>query len=133
MKRIITLLFVALSLLCKAQETGNYSPDWISAIVNDSVKPKYIIDDCLGLRVMPASYWQKLAKINAYWERLSGDPSSHIFTRDELVAMPINEVTDAISLLPGVYQARTGDDLSIFGARYSGTQYIIDGMVMHPR
>ena len=96
------------------------------------MKPKYIIDDCSGLTVMPASYWQKYAAGNAHWRRLSEDPSSHIFTHDELASMPINDVTDAISLLPGIYQARIGDDLSIFGARYSGTQYIVDGMVVHP-
>ncbi len=54
-------------------------------------------------------------------------PTDYVFTREELSKLPISDLYDAISLLPGIYQARRGDDLNIFGARSQGTQYIVDG------
>jgi len=44
--------------------------------------------------------------------------------------LPTSDLRDAVSLLPGAYQARRGDDLNIFGARSQGTLYIVDGMRM---
>ena len=53
---------------------------------------------------------------------------SYLFSHDELAALPISNIQDAIILAPGVYKARKGDEISVFGSRFGGTQYIVDGM-----
>jgi Carboxypeptidase regulatory-like domain len=52
----------------------------------------------------------------------------NIFTKEDIDHMPVTCVQDVLSLLPGVYQARRGDDISIFGSRMDGNHYFIDGM-----
>ncbi len=86
---------------------------------------QYIIDGCM---VQPLILAAVLPETNTHLHSRLANPSIHRFSRAELTAMPVTDLRDAISLLPGVYQARRGDDLSIFGARISGTQYAIDGI-----
>ncbi len=64
----------------------------------------------------------------SFTDPASYNPYSYKFIHDRLASMPITDLRDAISLLPGVYQARRGDDISVFGSRYGGSQYIVDGM-----
>ena len=58
------------------------------------------------------------------------DPGSHVMTSDELNTLPSQDVTDAVSLSPGLYQPQRGKDVNIGGARTSGTTYMIDGVMV---
>ncbi|MEI8279042.1 MAG: carboxypeptidase regulatory-like domain-containing protein [Bacteroidota bacterium] len=51
-------------------------------------------------------------------------------TSEQLEKMPTRNTSDVASTTAGVYQARAGAALNISGARSSGTQYIIDGIVV---
>jgi len=55
------------------------------------------------------------------------NPTTHILTRAEIDQMPYTSINDLIALFPGVYQSRRGDNISIYGSRTNGTNYIIDG------
>jgi carboxypeptidase family protein/TonB-dependent receptor-like protein len=55
-------------------------------------------------------------------------PGSHILTKDEIAEVPTNEITDLVSLAPGSYQQKRGQDLNLGGGRTTGTLYIIDGV-----
>jgi len=57
-------------------------------------------------------------------------PGSNIMTREDIATVPTNEITDLVSLAPGVYQSQRGGALNIGGARNDGTTYIIDGVVV---
>ncbi len=52
----------------------------------------------------------------------------HSLDRAEIATIPTNQVTDVVSTTVGVYQSKRGSDVSIGGARTSGTLYIIDGV-----
>ncbi len=58
------------------------------------------------------------------------DPGSHILSGEQIAKVPTNSVADLVSLNPGLYQAQRGSDVNIGGARTSGTQYIIDGVMV---
>lgn len=59
----------------------------------------------------------------------SDDPGSHVMTFNQSTPVPTRDMTDLVSLAPGVYQSKRGSD-NIGGARNSGTQYIIDGVMV---
>ena len=54
--------------------------------------------------------------------------TSRVFTREEIRRMPTTNVSDIVSLTPGVYQKRRGDDVIIFGGRNLGNMMVLDGM-----
>ena len=88
---------------------------------------QYIIDGVMVLQPVDTRLTEQA--YNKWWnERLASASTGYKFTREDLAAMPISDLRDVASLIPGVYQARRGDDLSIFGARSGGTQYIVDGV-----
>ena len=84
-------------------------------------RSQYMIDHCIIVEACPLVS----LKASTYIYR---DPTDLVFTHDELASMPVSNLRDVLSVVPGVYQARRGDDISIFGARSGGTQYIIDGI-----
>jgi len=49
-------------------------------------------------------------------------------TNKEIATIPTNQITDVVSTTVGVYQSQRGADVSIGGARSTGTLYIIDGV-----
>ena len=55
-------------------------------------------------------------------------PNSHILTNTEIATIPTQEITDLVSLSPGLYQQKRGANVNIGGARTDGTLYIIDGV-----
>jgi Carboxypeptidase regulatory-like domain/TonB-dependent Receptor Plug Domain len=57
-------------------------------------------------------------------------PDAKIFTKDEIAQVPTNQVADVVALTPGVYQSQRGSDVSIGGARSTGTTYMIDGVMV---
>ena len=59
---------------------------------------------------------------------VSDQQGSHSLDRTEIATIPTNQVTDIVSTTVGVYQSQRGQDVSIAGARTSGTLYIIDGV-----
>ncbi len=54
--------------------------------------------------------------------------TSRVFTREEIRRMPTTNISDIVSLTPGVYQKRRGDDVIIFGGRNLGDMIVLDGM-----
>jgi len=57
-----------------------------------------------------------------------GGGGKTILTNTEIATIPTNQVTDIVSTTVGVYQSQRGQDVSIGGARSTGTLYIIDGV-----
>jgi hypothetical protein len=55
-------------------------------------------------------------------------PGAVILTRKEIQTIPTMETKDLVGLTPALYQSQRGKDVSIGGARTSGTLYIIDGV-----
>jgi hypothetical protein len=55
-------------------------------------------------------------------------PDAHVLTKEEINVIPTTQVTDLVSLTPGVYQKQRGSEANIGGARTSGTLYIVDGV-----
>ncbi len=55
-------------------------------------------------------------------------PNSHILTRSEIASVPTQDMTDLVSLSPGLYQQKRGGGINVGGARSDGTLYIIDGV-----
>jgi len=55
-------------------------------------------------------------------------PDAHILTKSEIDVIPTTQVSDIVSTTPGVYQQQRGANVSMGGARNTGTQYIIDGV-----
>ena len=53
---------------------------------------------------------------------------THSLDSKEIAVIPTTEITDLVALTPGLYQQKRGTDVSIGGARSSGTLYIIDGV-----
>ncbi len=49
-------------------------------------------------------------------------------TSDRIEKLPTRNTADIAATAPGVYQSKSGADLSLAGARTSGTLYIIDGV-----
>ncbi len=72
----------------------------------------------------------KTLTVVAYKKQLidQDHPGSHIMTKEEINVIPTTEVTDLVSLSPGLYQQKRGTDVNIGGARSTGTLYIIDGV-----
>ncbi len=58
------------------------------------------------------------------------DPGSHVVTSEEIKVLPTSQVADIVGLAPAIYQKQRGGDANIGGARNTGTQYIIDGVVV---
>lgn len=54
--------------------------------------------------------------------------TTQTFTADQINKLPTRNTNDAASLAGGTYQSRSGDPVSIAGARSGGTLYIIDGV-----
>lgn len=69
-------------------------------------------------------------KVIAYKKPLvnQDEPSKRVLTGAEIAAVPTQEITDVLSLNPGLYQSRRGSAVNIGGARTDGTLYIIDGV-----
>jgi hypothetical protein len=84
----------------------------------------YIIDICT-----PAIHIQSQGRP----VRLLLHPGQYIMDRDQLMHLPVSSLSDVVSLFPGVYQRRRGDEVSIFGARTTATEWLIDGMRMAGR
>ena len=61
------------------------------------------------------------------------DSHAKMMTRNELVKLPSRDVRDAISLSPGVYQAKRGQEANIGGARTGGNLYVEDGVQLQRR
>ncbi len=58
------------------------------------------------------------------------DPNaSNKFTSEKIEKLTTRNTNDIAAQTTGVYQAKKGNDLNIGGARSTGTQYIIDGVV----
>jgi hypothetical protein len=55
-------------------------------------------------------------------------PGSHILTKEEIKEAPTTEITDLVTLAPGSYQQKRGQDVNMGGGRTTGTLYIIDGV-----
>ena len=83
--------------------------------------PVYYIYDIQSVDVPQNLAFQPLS----YWRC---DPSDYTFNRKELLTLPISDVRDRASLLPGVYQSGRGGDLNVFGSRATGMNYIVDGV-----
>ncbi len=83
----------------------------------------YIVDGV----IIPITRLTDVATIvpTPVYPTMAGD---YIFTKEIIDNMPVNAINDIPSLLPGVYQARRGDGLNIYGARDNGNRYIIDGV-----
>jgi hypothetical protein len=81
----------------------------------------YIID---GVQIVPAV--QTSIPITPIYD--IDHPTRRILTRAEIEQMPVTGIQDLLATMPGVYQARRGVDVSIFGSRKDGNHYIIDGM-----
>jgi hypothetical protein len=58
----------------------------------------------------------------------AGGGGSVTIDKTHIDHMPTNQVTDIVSTTKGVYQSKKGSDVSIGGARTTGTLYIIDGV-----
>ena len=58
------------------------------------------------------------------------NPGSRIMDATDIAKVPTNEVTDLVGITGGSYQAKRGSDVNMGGARTSGTQYIIDGVMV---
>ncbi len=56
------------------------------------------------------------------------EPGRYVFTSAEIERMPTMNVNDILSTVPGVYQARRGDAVHIYGGKASGNAYYIDGI-----
>ena len=111
MRTIITLLFIILSLHSVAQETTSKVPD---------KKNEHI-------EHVPAAKLQ-LILVDESSYTTHGVARSCTFVHEKVDNLPSDDFRDIVSLLPGVYQSRRGDELRFFGARESGTLYIIDGI-----
>jgi carboxypeptidase family protein len=60
---------------------------------------------------------------------LSVDQPDHlVLTRREIAELPVSDLRDMLTLMPGVYQQKRGDEVNIFGARADGNLYIADKM-----
>jgi len=51
-------------------------------------------------------------------------------TSEQIEKMPTTNISDAASLSTQAYQSRNGASVGLGGARTSGTQYVIDGMIV---
>ncbi len=58
------------------------------------------------------------------------EEKKYVLTGEEIKVMPTTQVTDLASTGNNVYQSKRGAELSFGGARSSGTQYLIDGIVV---
>jgi len=86
---------------------------------------KYVIESCLDMKVTPG---RSLGSDRAAKPHYHSD-SHHLFVgKQDLDQIPERDPRDVISMMPGVYQAKRGGDLSIGGSRPGGTLYIIDGV-----
>jgi outer membrane receptor protein involved in Fe transport len=56
--------------------------------------------------------------------------STTTFTREQIAKLPTRNTSDVASLSAGVYQSKSGGNVSIAGGRSTGTQYIIDGVMV---
>lgn len=74
---------------------------------------------------------KELAVVTITWTKPIVDkdkPGATILTRKEISQIPTMETKDLVGLTPALYQSQRGKDVSIGGARTSGTLYIIDGV-----
>lgn len=125
MKTIAALLTV-LSLTAVAQKKDTVKNNTaVSDVVSARVVPaqdvnqiKYIIDGVVAPR-----WLQYLAPV-----QFVNHESDFVLRREDLENLPVQDINDIVSLSPGVYQQRRGDEVHIMGARIEGTLYILDGM-----
>ena len=71
-----------------------------------SVATKYIIDSVQLIH--------GLKSVNQM--RSIGYQSHFTFTREDIIQMPITSIADIVSLVPGAYQQRRGDDIHFYGS-----------------
>jgi outer membrane receptor for ferrienterochelin and colicin len=107
MKACIILSFVLLSFTSRAQDKTPVSSD---SVAKTSTAP--------ARKTKPLYH---------------SDSHGKMMNHDELYKLPSRDVRDAVSLTPGVYQARRGQDISIGGSRPGGTLYIEDGVQLQSR
>ena len=81
---------------------------------------------------MPKGKELRTVEVIAYKKPLINvdNPGSRVITSEEISTMPTTEINDIQSLSPGMYQSRRGTQISIGGARNSGTTYMIDGVMV---
>jgi len=121
MKTIIILLVIVSCLPAVAQETGGI----VSVEKKECIAPVPVNQPQLISIDDRAS-----SCVSVYFGMKMCDPYSCNFTLTpgEMEKIPTYDLRDIVGMLPGVYQARRGDDLRFFGARANGTLYIIDGI-----
>jgi len=71
---------------------------------------------------------EEIDPVPAYHPRPLPPAGDYTLTREQINQMPYTDINDIVSTLPGIYQARRGDAISIEGGRLSGTAYIVDGV-----
>ena len=120
MKTISTLFLAILSLHAVAQVVTGHGNDEIKIFRCPTSGTVYVIDGDPVIMRSGAS----LEPMSTFIR----NPFQYTFTRAELKKLPITDLRDALCLLPGMYQSRRGDDVNVFGARTTSTNYIIDGM-----
>jgi hypothetical protein len=57
-------------------------------------------------------------------------PASHILTKEEINVIPTTQVTDIVSTNSSVIQTKSGGAVNSAGARSTGMEYVIDGVVV---
>ncbi len=72
--------------------------------------------------VTVVEYRKKLVNID--------NPGARVMDATDIAKVPTNSVADLVSVGSGAYQSRRGSDVNMGGARTSGTQYIIDGVMV---
>ncbi|MES2704290.1 MAG: carboxypeptidase regulatory-like domain-containing protein [Bacteroidota bacterium] len=55
-------------------------------------------------------------------------PGGTLMTRGEITKVATTDIKDVVALTPALYQQKRGTDVSIGGARTTGTLYVIDGV-----
>lgn len=115
MKIAFTFLAIMIGFAVNAQEKH--------AIHNDSAA--YVAEPHGRMATQQADTQNTSKRIKPLYH---SDSHAKMMTRKELVELPSRDVRDAISLSPGVYQAKRGQEAQIGGARQGGTLYIIDGV-----
>lgn len=106
------------------QNTGVYqNPHTASKIIAPipSHTTQYIIDGIQTIQLVTLMPEQHCS-ITQYGR------THYLFTAEDIEQMPVTCIDDVLSLLPGTYQAKRGDRVSIYGSRTISNEYELDGM-----
>jgi len=150
MKTILLLLFAIPAISAVAQEKDNifvnnnliaYNPpdDYIQPLPtyepgdSSGKKPYSVIRSYMGDAVaigmidgpMPMTDAPKKITLDFNY------PTRYVFTASQINQMPVWNINDLLSVLPGSYQVRRGDNVSVYGSRQDGNLYIIDGTIIN--